>query len=147
MGHQIYFLVLAASSYLIHNALASCDKNLLPELTFMLNGANLAWPCSSTKNIYTQSGRYVSKNVISTRMQIYKDEALVLMPRYKAGVPFTLGKMSLKNKNCQPTLEPFPCWSMQEEGNCQSLQSAVDAFLDPQVRNFFSLIFKFVLQN
>ncbi|KAJ6644436.1 Major royal jelly protein 1, partial [Pseudolycoriella hygida] len=27
---------------------------------------------------------------------------------------------------------PFPCWSLQEEGNCQALQSVVDLFIDDQ---------------
>ncbi|XP_069685297.1 dopaminechrome tautomerase [Periplaneta americana] len=119
-----------AAACLVHSASGTCDKQLLPDLTFTLNGANLEWPCSSTKNIYVSSGRYISKNVIATRLQIYKDEAFVLTPRYKPGIPFTLGKLSLKNKECQPTITPFPCWSLQEEGNCQALQSAVDLFLD-----------------
>jgi len=110
----------------------TCDKQLLPDLTFTLSGANLEWPCSVTKNIFTSSGRYISKNVIATRMQIYKDEAIVLTPRYKEGVPFTLGKLSLKSKNHHPSITPFPCWNLQEEGNCQALQSAVDIFLDAQ---------------
>ncbi|KDR24273.1 hypothetical protein L798_06733, partial [Zootermopsis nevadensis] len=109
-----------------------CNKQLLPDLTFTLDGANLDWPCSSTKSIYTSSGRYISKHVITTRVQIYKDEAIVLTPRYKTGVPFTLGKMPLRSKNCHPVITPFPCWSLQEEGNCQALQSAVDIFLDAQ---------------
>ncbi|XP_067005956.2 dopaminechrome tautomerase [Anabrus simplex] len=101
------------------------------DLLFMLNGANLEWPCISTKNIYVSSGRYIPKHVIATRLQIFKDEAIVLTPRYKPGVPFTLSKMSLKHKDCFATLSPFPCWSLQEEGNCQALQSAVDLFMDP----------------
>lgn len=110
----------------------TCDKQLLPDLTFILSGANLEWPCSATKNIYTSSGRYISKNVIATRMQIYKDDAIVVTPRYKEGVPFTLGKLSLKSKNHYPSITPFPCLNLQEEGNCRAIQSAVDIFLDAQ---------------
>lgn len=48
-------------------------------------------------------------------------------------MPATLAKVSLKNKNgCQSVLVPYPCWSLQEEGNCAALQSVVDIFLDPQ---------------
>lgn len=121
-----------AASTLICCVSGSCNKQLLPHLNFMLNGDNLDWPCSSTKSIYTSSGRYISQNVIATRVQIYKDEAIVVTPRYKTGVPFTLGKFSLKSKNSHPSIIPFPCWSLQEEGNCQTLQSAVDIFLDVQ---------------
>lgn len=52
--------------------------------------------------------------------------------RYKPGVPVTLAKASLKDKNCQVSLSPFPCWSLQEEGTCTSLQNVVDIYLDPE---------------
>jgi hypothetical protein len=125
-------LVVIAVCTLISYVSGSCNKQLLPDLNFMLNGDNLDWPCSSTKSIYTSSGRYISQHVIATRVQIYKDEAIVVTPRYKPGVPFTLGKLSLKSKNSHPKITPFPCWSLQEEGNCQALQSAADIFLDVQ---------------
>ncbi|KAK2586169.1 hypothetical protein KPH14_001436 [Odynerus spinipes] len=108
------------------------DKQLLPELSFTFNGHSLEWPCQSTKNIYETSGRYMARNVIATRAQIYKDDAILALPRYKPGVPFTLGVVSLKTKNCAPTILPFPCWAIQEEGNCEALQSAVDIVLDVQ---------------
>lgn len=110
-----------------------CEKQLLPELSFTLSGQSLEWPCQSTKNIYETSGRYIPRNVISTRMQIYRDDAIIAMPRYKPGVPFTLGVMSLKMKeNHTPKVMPFPCWAIQEEGNCQALQNVVDLVLDIQ---------------
>jgi hypothetical protein len=130
-SHFTWFVAVTAAT-LVCSASGSCNKQLVPDLTFTLDGANLDWPCSSTKSIYTSSGRYTSKHVITTRVQIYKDQAIVLMPRYKTGVPFTLGKISLKSKKCHPTIAPFPCWSLQEEGSCQALQSAVDIFLDAQ---------------
>lgn len=107
--------------------LSDCD---VPDLSFKLNGINMNFPCESTKNIYTSSGRYVPRNIIATRMQIYKENAIVALPRYKHGVPFTLAKFCLKGKGCVAPLVPFPCWPMQEEGNCEALQSAVDIYLD-----------------
>lgn len=111
----------------------ACDlsNQILQDLTFQLSGSHLDWPCASTKNIYVQSGRYIPKNVIMTRTQIYRDEAFVTMPRLKSGTPFTLGKISMKRGQCFTPVTPYPCWSLQEEGNCQALQSAVDIFLDP----------------
>lgn len=110
----------------------ACDvsQQILQDLTFQLGGSALEWPCASTKNIYVQSGRYIPKNVIMTRAQIYRDEAFVTLPRLKTGVPFTLGKISMKRGQCSTSVVPFPCWSLQEEGNCQALQSATDIFLD-----------------
>lgn len=112
--------------------LTVCDKQLLPELSFSLSGYSLDWPCQSTKNIYETNGRYIARNVIGTRAQIYREDMIIAMPRYKPGVPFTLGVMSLKTKDCTPKVTPFPCWAIQEEGNCQALQSVVDMVLDIQ---------------
>jgi Major royal jelly protein len=111
----------------------ACDSSsqILQDLTFQLSGSSLEWPCQSTKNIYVQSSRYIPKNVIMTRAQIYRDEAYVTLPRLKPGVPFTLGKISMKRGQCVTNVAPYPCWSLQEEGNCQALQSAVDIYLDP----------------
>lgn len=111
----------------------ACDSSsqILQDLTFQLSGSSLEWPCQSTKNIYVQSGRYTPKNVIMTRAQINRDEAYVTLPRLKTGIPFTLGKISMKRGQCITKVTPYPCWSLQEEGNCQALQSAVDIFLDP----------------
>lgn len=106
----------------------SCDVSV-PDLSYKLSGTNMVFPCDSTKGIYISSGRYIPRNVIATRMQIYKDEAIVALPRYKHGVPFTLAKFSMKARGCQANLTPFPCWSMQEEGNCDALQSVVDIFI------------------
>lgn len=104
---------------------------VLPQ-SFSLSGLSLNWPCESTRNIYEGNGRYIPRNVIATRAQIYKDRAIVALPRYKPGVPFTLGTLSLKSNNCEPHITPFPCWAIQEEGNCRALQSAVDIILDMQ---------------
>ncbi|KAI4456323.1 protein yellow-related [Holotrichia oblita] len=110
--------------------LAVCDRNYITDLSFKVSGSHLTFPCESTKNIYLQSGRYISKNIIGTRMQIYKDEAFIALPRYKTGVPFTLAKFSLRTRGCVATLTPYPCWSLQEEGNCKAIQSAVDICID-----------------
>ncbi|CAD7003035.1 unnamed protein product [Ceratitis capitata] len=110
---------------------SKCDKNPLSALTFQLSGNNLRWPCESTKNIYVQSGRYVPRNVIVTRAQLRRDDAFVALPRYKQGVPFTLGRVQLKKGQCIAKIAPYPCWAIQEEGNCQALQSVVDIAVDP----------------
>lgn len=117
----------------VASVFASCGNLIIPQLTFRLGGNNLEWPCQSTKNIYTTTGRYIPRHIIPTRAQIYHDEAFIAMPRYKSGVPITLGRASLKKGHCSVPVAPFPCWSLQEEGNCQALQSVADIFLDSQV--------------
>lgn len=125
-----YFLLLGL---LAAEVMPQCDKSILPEMTFRLSGTNLEWPCQSTKNIYSTTNRYIPKHMIITRMQIHKDDAFVAIPRYKNGIPITLGRINLKKGNCLASIAPFPCWELQEEGNCQALQSVVDIFHDDQV--------------
>lgn len=116
---------------------ADCDT--VSELTFRLSGNNLEWPCQATKNIYASSGRYVPKNVIATRAQIHKDKAFVALPRYRSGVPITLGRIDLRKGKCSVPATAYPCWASQEEGNCQALQNVIDIFLDQKVRYKFYL--------
>lgn len=93
-------------------------------------GATFEWPCAQTKSLYKSSGKYISKNVIATRAQIIGDHVYTALPRYKSGVPATLARTQFKKGTCAAKLSPFPCWSMQEEGNCESLQSVVDIVAD-----------------
>ncbi|XP_063989972.1 protein yellow [Diachasmimorpha longicaudata] len=116
---------------LITIVFAGCKKVALQELRVPLSGTNLEWPCNSTRNIYLSSGRYIPRNVIVTRLQMYRDEAIVALPRLKPGVPFTLGVVSLHKKG-NNRITPFPCWVIQEEGNCEALQSVIDISLDVQ---------------
>ncbi|CAH0564436.1 unnamed protein product [Brassicogethes aeneus] len=125
-----YPVLLLASVLFVGSNAQCCNKNLIPDLSFKVSGSLMTFPCDSTKNIYINAGRYVPQNVIATRMQIYKENAIVALPRYKHGVPFTLARFSLKNKGCKAPLEPFPCWSLQEEGNCEAMQNVVDIVAD-----------------
>ncbi|KAG5883606.1 hypothetical protein JTB14_025180 [Gonioctena quinquepunctata] len=128
MGLYSLFLV---SSFLVIGGYGSyLNRNLIPDLSFKLTGTQLAFPCESTRNIYKTTGRYAPENVIATRMQIYKDDAYIALPRYKHGVPFTLARFSLKNKGYKATLIPYPCWPLQEEGNCEAFQNVVDLSVD-----------------
>uniref|UniRef100_A0A348G6A5 Royal jelly protein n=1 Tax=Odontomachus monticola TaxID=613454 RepID=A0A348G6A5_ODOMO len=106
--------------------LTKYDKNIV------WTGGPFEWPCPTTKSMFKNSGRYISKNVLATRAVIYKDDAILALPRFKVGVPVTLARISLKDKNCQANLLPYPCWSFQEEGTCSALQNVVDLYLDPQ---------------
>ncbi|CAO1387602.1 unnamed protein product [Diamesa tonsa] len=96
-------------------------------------GADFTWPCSTTRALFKGSGKYINKNNIATRAAIYRDTFFVVFPRFKTGVPATLVKTKLKKGACSTTFEPFPCWSMQEEGKCTAMQSVVDLVLDGEI--------------
>lgn len=73
--------VVGLSLLLVGTVFAKCEKNIINDLSFKLSGSNLAFPCDSTKNIYLSTGRYISKNVLATRIQIYNGLAIVAIPR------------------------------------------------------------------
>lgn len=120
---MIFGGLLVAALALAVSAQNTCD---LVEWT----GGQFDWPNDATKSIYKSSGRYIPKNVIATRAQIYKEDVFVALPRYKPGVPVTLAKVGLKQRGCEAVLTPFPCWSSQEEGDPNAFQSVVDIYLD-----------------
>lgn len=93
-------------------------------------GADFTWPCSTTKALLKSSGKYITKNNIATRGQIYRDSIFFSLPRYKKGIPATLVKSKLKKGACSVSFEAFPCWTMQEETKCSALQSVVDLVID-----------------
>lgn len=111
---------------------SSCHEHLLPELTYSLSGRNLDWPSQRIRKDFEVSGRYVARNIVPTRVQIFGDRAILALPRYKTGVPFSLGVVSLGEADCTPNIRPFPCWDIQEEGNPAALQNVVDLALDLQ---------------
>lgn len=119
-------VMMVSSSYASY-----CDKNLIEDLSFKLTGREINFPCASTKNVYISTGRYIPKNFIATRIQIYDDSAYVAVPRYRPGVPFSLAKFNLSSKSDKVVLEPFSCWNIQEEGNCEAIQNAIDLVVDP----------------
>ncbi|CAH0564434.1 unnamed protein product [Brassicogethes aeneus] len=116
----LLFLTLA-----VFYANASCEKSVVEWTGGLFN-----WPSATTKNIYKNSGRYVSKNIVATRGQIFKDSAIVALPRLKPGVPVTLATIDLRKQCCEAVLRPFPCWANQEEGSCEALQNVVDLVVD-----------------
>ncbi|XP_068084366.1 protein yellow [Anabrus simplex] len=119
--------ILATLTLLQITASIVCNKEQSP---LVWTGGIFHWPCPITKSLFQSSGRYIAKNVIATRAQMHDDVAFLALPRFKSGIPATLAKVSLKAPTCQAVLEPYPCWSLQEEGNCNALQSVVDIFLD-----------------
>lgn len=109
------------------------DKILLNEWTYHISSNNIKWPSLSTKTDYEETGKFISPNVIATRVQIYKDQAIVLTPKYKEGVPFTLGRFSMNTNNkCCSELEAYPSFQAHEDTNADAIQNAVDIFLGAQ---------------
>lgn len=128
-----WLLVLPAALLLlvVGDVAANCGlQQVFPDLNYLPNPSNLQFPCESTKNIYLSTKRFIPRNVIITRAQIHQNVLYACLPRLKSGVPFSVGKITLKKGECVPPIEPYPCWSIQEEGNCAAIQTCVDLVHD-----------------
>lgn len=124
-------------SFCLHKSSASHGYGIIPTDNrgvshpyIQWTGIDFVFPCSTTKALLKSSGKFITKNNIATRAQIYRDTTFFALPRYKKGIPATLVKTKLKRGACSVSFEPFPCWSMQEESKCSALQSVVDLVLD-----------------
>lgn len=110
-----------------HGKLIQAENTKVSSINF--TAACIKFPCKTTKDLFKSSGRYIITNNIATRLQIYKDCVYVVYPRYLPGVPMTLG-VTCKTSACGAVFDPFPCWTYQEEGNCDALQSVSDIHID-----------------
>ncbi|XP_066153439.1 dopaminechrome tautomerase [Euwallacea fornicatus] len=122
-------LLLIGTSVIAPILTASCNQN--HESFFKISGRNVEFPCQNCLDIYSSTGRYIPRNIIATRLQIFRDKAIVALPRYRPGVPFTIAQFKLDSDLWKPKLKPFASWTIQEEGNCEAIQNAVDLFMDP----------------
>lgn len=108
----------------------------LDQLTYIVSGSHLKWSEPGARLRATESGEYVARNVVPARMAMRHDGVIYLaMPRYKKGVPFTLG--TIEYDPCQSTIEPpilpYPCEKAHRHSqvpNNMTLVNIVDVYLD-----------------
>lgn len=79
---------------------------------------------------------YIPANNFLTTVKFWKDKMYLTLPRWKDGVPVTLGVTSAKpvNRNTAPLLEAFPSWDMQKLGDCSAFQLVHSVEIDPKGR-------------
>lgn len=126
----LFIFVLHSSNASHGFGIIQADDSRVNKPDLKWSGADFVWPCSTTKALLKNSGKLITKNNIATRGQIYRDNIFLALPRYKKGIPATLVKTRLRTGACSVSYEPFPCWSLQEEGKCSALQSVVDIVID-----------------
>ncbi|KYN03366.1 Protein yellow [Cyphomyrmex costatus] len=82
------------------------------------------WPSEEDRQYAVMRGDYKPANNFITTAKFWKDKMYLTLPRWKDGVPVTLGMTSAKpiNSITAPKLEAFPTWDMQKLGNCTAFQ-------------------------
>uniref|UniRef100_A0A6V7KAB5 Uncharacterized protein n=1 Tax=Bracon brevicornis TaxID=1563983 RepID=A0A6V7KAB5_9HYME len=94
------------------------------------------WPSENAKSEAISANRYIAKNNVLAGIKVWKNQMFLTVPRWKAGVPVTLGVVPLTavGNNTSPKLKAYPSWEMQEIGNCKAFQFVQSMEIDPYGR-------------
>lgn len=131
-------VVFAAAVLLLRRSTAAGAVLPADQLTYILSGAHLMWTEPGDRLRATASGEYVARNVVPTRMAMRHDGTLyVAMPRYKRGVPFTLGVVEYDpyRSTIEPSISPYPCAAAHRPATKTSaanltMVNVVDVYMD-----------------
>lgn len=135
LGMRCRFLPLAVALFgyaltVVCAERGSCKTENCTRTIYTWEGGRIVWPCPTTKRLITSTGKYTPRDLIGMRCQRAGTSTLCAFPRYKSSNPITLSRVYATKKGCDVKFEPFPCWSEQEEGNCNALQSVTDLYSD-----------------
>nr|BDD85307.1 yellow-x2 protein [Ischnura senegalensis] len=106
------------------------------EEVYAWKALDYAWPSQASKDRAIARGDYIPKNNAMVGVKIWGDRAYVAVPRWLPGVPATLNWVpsaageGVKGPLSTP-LTPYPCWEMQEVGNCSAIQFVQSMEIDP----------------
>ncbi|RZF34582.1 hypothetical protein LSTR_LSTR015742 [Laodelphax striatellus] len=106
----------------------------MQDLTLMMSWKNIQWSEEQTENHTTNAygEAYNESAIIPTRMQIWRTQVFLTFPRYRPGIPFSLGYVLLNSTNRFDTeIYPFPSWlEHSSKDSYASIVNAVDIYLD-----------------
>uniref|UniRef100_A0A224XQ61 Putative major royal jelly protein n=1 Tax=Panstrongylus lignarius TaxID=156445 RepID=A0A224XQ61_9HEMI len=112
------------------NTFPSFTREMICSLTIYPSGWYIAWQNKSQKEEIIRKGMYVPKNILPTRFQMFNDSVFVTLPRFRCGVPFSLGMVSFKDYcKAEPLMTPYPSW-YTDKCHDESVHSAVDLVVD-----------------
>lgn len=115
---------------------------------YLLNGFALRWPSPAEREKSLRTGGFVPRNVVQTKMQMWRDRAYVVQSRYKTGVPFTLGVIELDRRGgggddddsaaTEPTVSAYPDYESHRPGAQSNawkrVNNVIDVYLDAKGR-------------
>lgn len=128
---QLVLLILLAVA-------VTCQQQLPPsfKVIFEWRTIDFQWPSEEERQYAKDHHEYIATNIFPSGIKFWDERMYVMMPRWKSGVPVTLGVTSASPRNSltAPNLEAFPNWSMQKLGDCSAFQSVHSVEIDPKGR-------------
>ncbi|KAL6254948.1 hypothetical protein P5V15_014290 [Pogonomyrmex californicus] len=106
------------------------------QVIFEWKSIDFQWPSNKERQNALTNGDYIQANNFIVTVKFWKEKMYLTIPRWKDGVPVTLGVTWAKPVNgvTEPKLEAFPNWSMQKLGDCAAFQLVHSIEIDPKGR-------------
>lgn len=106
------------------------------QVIFQWNTIDVMWPSEEIRQYAIRKREYIPANNFITGIKFWKGKMYLTVPRWRDGVPVTLGVTSATpvNGDTAPKLEAFPNWSMQKVGDCSAFQLVHSMEIDPKGR-------------
>lgn len=103
------------------------------QVIFQWNTTNVVWPSEEEEQYAVTHNEYIPANNFIAGIKFWNGKMYLTIPRWKDGVPVTLGVTSATpvNRDTAPALEAFPSWEMQKIGDCSALQFVQSMEIDP----------------
>lgn len=115
-------------------AVALCHEPF--QVIFEWKTIDFKWLSDEDRQYAAARGEYIAANNFLTTVKFWKDKMYLTLPRWRDGVPVTLGVTSASPENgiTAPKLEAFPNWAMQKLGDCYAFQLVHSIEIDPKGR-------------
>lgn len=68
------------------------------------------------KELAIKLGEFIPENNLPLGLEIYKDRIFIAMPKWKDGVPATLGVIPRIPTDPSPKIVPYPSWEWNKSG-------------------------------
>ncbi|XP_036144705.1 protein yellow-like [Monomorium pharaonis] len=108
------------------------------QMIFEWKSFDFHWPSEEQRKYDILRGEYIPENILITTVKFWKGKMYLTLPRWKVGVPVTLGVTSSKPINghqvTAPKLDAFPSWDMQKLDYCAAFQLVHSIEIDPKGR-------------
>lgn len=63
-----------------------------------------------------KSKEFMQQNNLPLGIEVYKDRMFISFPKWKGGVPVTLGYIPMDSGEESPNIIPYPDWNWQKTG-------------------------------
>ncbi|XP_073975243.1 major royal jelly protein 1-like isoform X2 [Rhodnius prolixus] len=104
---------------------------MICSMTLYPSGWYIGWQNKTQKEDLITKGMYRPKNILPTRFQMFNDSIFVALPRFRCGVPFSLGMLDFKDFcKAEPLMYPYPSWFANRYDSDDSVHNAVDLIVD-----------------